>query len=241
MNFIDKIVYLVGTSVVSLILYIIGFIIFGGGIQFLVNLYYKIKDFKKHENSKTAEYKTNNFKSNEEVANYIYKNSRTKFNLLKVTNYIYKNARIKFNLLDDIIKQSDIIKKYAYEDDYYILMAYMDIFTCYTIRVRKNYSEEDMNQILTSCFQMVSNSLTSNKYKISGNEMAKNYVEYVLPNFEFAIKGKDNSYLYMGLVFLSSVFNIQVDVLETNYHDVIEKVADLFMSIYIDEDIDLIK
>ena len=222
MNIIDKIVDLVGTIIVGLIICAIEFAIIMGAIYFISNIYYKIKNLKKDKNSKIIDYKTNEFKSNEEVA-----------------NYIYNNARTKFNLLNDIIKQSDIIKKYAYENDYYTLMAYMDIFTCYIIRARKKYSEENMNQILTSYFKMVSDILTSSKYKISGNEMAKNYIEYILPTFKFSIKGKENPYLYMGQIFLCSVFDISITELETNYHDVIEQVADLFMSIYIDKDIKL--
>jgi hypothetical protein len=159
----------------------------------------------------------------------------------EVAKFIYNKAIDKFNLLGEIIEQSDITEKYDYEDDYYTIMAYMYIFNYYKMNMIKKYGDENMMQILTNCFQIVSDTLTNPKYKKSGSETVIIFCENILPDFEVngnnAVRDGKSPFLYMSAVFLNSTFNIPTDVLENNYYEVVEKIRDLFILVYEDKDI----
>ena len=216
----------------------LSFWLFGSAIGFIFS--FKTLSHSNMENNRIEFYNSNLS---------LLKSSKTN---VEVAKFIYNKVIDKFNLLNEIIIQSDIFLKYDYEEDYYTIISYMYILIYHDIEIIKS-NEVDIkkSRILIDCFQMMSDNLTNVKYK-NKDKMMQSFCDDIIPLFKLAwhkANLNDNheiSYVlgfvngYMILPFLNSVFNIQPDELETYYQDVMEQVTDLFMSIYIDEDIDLI-
>ncbi|MDD4406715.1 MAG: hypothetical protein PHF30_01595 [Bacilli bacterium] len=197
------------------------------------------------ENNTKEFYNTNAslFKNNNEKTTHSLKSDK------ELSSFIYSKVNDKFNLLNEIIKQSDIFEKYDYEEDYYTIIACMYILICAEIEIIKaNEVDIKTSIVLINYFQMISDNLTDVKYK-NKDKIMQIFCEEIIPLFRLAWHkaNLDNtneiSYVlgfisgYMIFQFLNSVFNIQVDELETNYYNVTEKISDLFMSAYGDEDI----
>lgn len=157
---------------------------------------------------------------------------------------LYSRASEKFHLLNNIIERTDILEKYDYESDYYKIMAYMYICNFYKMKMKNKYGLAKMKKILIHCFQMVSDTLISSKYKKSGDELLLIFRNRILPDFEIngnnAIQSGESPFIYMGAQFLFLIFDISINEIKTNYYEVIENINNLFMSIFDDDDYNLL-
>lgn len=158
---------------------------------------------------------------------------------------LYNRSSEKVDLLYELIESTNIIEKYVFEKDFFTIMAYMYVCNFYKMKMKNKYGLKNMQDILVICFQMVSDSLTDPKYKKTGEENMNIYLQSILPDFEensnrAASNGKD-PFLYMGARFLLLIFKIPINELETEYYyGIVEKIKDLFYSIFDDDDYNLL-
>lgn len=164
--------------------------------------------------------------------------------LMEISNIDYDKVNNNFKLLNEIIKQSEVLEKHDYDEDYYKLVSYMYILIWNHMEIIKA-NEDDIRTsiVLTDYFQMISDDLTDNKYK-NEDIILRIFCEDVIPLFRLAwhraesLDVQETNYVfgfiigYMTPRFLYSVFNIQKDEFETTYDDVTEKVGNLFFDIF---------